>query len=244
MTEKVDDLNHYDVLHVSRDAPVEIIRGSYRTLMQQMKAHPDLGGDTGTAARINSAYAVLSDPVRRCEYDARLDVLSRIAAGFEGARATPQSAQSKSEFIDPAVQCAFCTTAHGLGRRIESDASCANCGGPLCVAANERDESIDQRAMTRIRRRLDVTFLTHWRQSRGFAGHTDDLSLDGLRLVTRQGLYLGQRIRILCPVVDAVGRITYCGQRSAGLWTENVAGVSFITSKIVRSVGGLLSRQA
>lgn len=37
--------NYYRVLHVDPDAPVEIIRSSYRTLMRRMKKHPDLGGD-------------------------------------------------------------------------------------------------------------------------------------------------------------------------------------------------------
>ena len=77
-----DDRNYYELLHVSRDAPLEIIRGSYRALMQQMKHHPDLGGDAATAAVINEAYAVLSDPERRAEYDARLDLIAQVAAGL------------------------------------------------------------------------------------------------------------------------------------------------------------------
>ena len=73
-----DSRTYYEVLHVSRDAPVEIIRGSYRTLMQRLKCHPDLGGDTATAALINEAYAVLSDTERRAAYDARLALMERI----------------------------------------------------------------------------------------------------------------------------------------------------------------------
>jgi hypothetical protein len=36
--------NYYRILHVQEDAPEEIIRTSYRTLMQRMRMHPDLGG--------------------------------------------------------------------------------------------------------------------------------------------------------------------------------------------------------
>jgi curved DNA-binding protein CbpA len=57
------------VLLVHPDAPLEIIRSSYRTLMQSLRVHPDLGGDTRQAALVNEAYAVLIDPARRAEYD-------------------------------------------------------------------------------------------------------------------------------------------------------------------------------
>jgi len=67
--------NYYAILHVSRDAAVEIIRSSYRTLMQRLKNHPDLGGDAATAALINEAYAALTDVKRRAEYDASLDAV-------------------------------------------------------------------------------------------------------------------------------------------------------------------------
>ena len=76
-----DNRDYYEVLHVNRDAPLEIIRGSYRTLMQRLKNHPDLGGDPAIAARINEAYAVLRDAERRAAYDARLDLVAQIARG-------------------------------------------------------------------------------------------------------------------------------------------------------------------
>src|SRR5690606_3216066 len=56
--------NYYRVLHVQPDAPTEIIRMSYLTLMRRLKMHPDLGGDHRKAALINEAFATLVDPVR------------------------------------------------------------------------------------------------------------------------------------------------------------------------------------
>ncbi len=35
---------------------MEIIQASYRTIMQTLKAHPDIGGDTWSAPVINEAY--------------------------------------------------------------------------------------------------------------------------------------------------------------------------------------------
>lgn len=63
---------HYDSLQVTENASPEVIRGAYRYLSK--KWHPDKNPDnTAEAARtfslINEAYAVLSDPQRRKEYD-------------------------------------------------------------------------------------------------------------------------------------------------------------------------------
>ena len=64
--------NYYRILHVQPEAPVEIIRASYRTLMGPLRQHPDRGGDHHVAALLNEAYAVLSDPARRAAYDRSL----------------------------------------------------------------------------------------------------------------------------------------------------------------------------
>ena len=64
--------NYYRILHVQPDAPREIIQSSYRTLMQKLKAHPDLGGEEWNATVINEAYQVLMDTSKRLAYDAIL----------------------------------------------------------------------------------------------------------------------------------------------------------------------------
>lgn len=61
--------NYYRVLHVQPEAPAEVIKASYRTLMTRLKVHPDLGGSHAQAAMINEAWAVLGDPERRAAYD-------------------------------------------------------------------------------------------------------------------------------------------------------------------------------
>jgi hypothetical protein len=62
---------HYDNLKVARLAPQEVIRAAYKALSQ--KYHPDKNPGDETAARImaivNTAYGILSDPVRRKEHD-------------------------------------------------------------------------------------------------------------------------------------------------------------------------------
>jgi hypothetical protein len=62
---------HYDNLKVSRHAPQEVIRAAYKALSQ--KYHPDKNPGDERAARImaivNTAYNILSDPLRRKEHD-------------------------------------------------------------------------------------------------------------------------------------------------------------------------------
>jgi hypothetical protein len=62
---------HYDNLKVARHAPQEVIRAAYKALSQ--KYHPDKNPGDERAARImaivNTAYNILSDPIRRKEHD-------------------------------------------------------------------------------------------------------------------------------------------------------------------------------
>jgi hypothetical protein len=64
--------NYYRLLQVQPDAAVEVIRGSFRALMRDLKQHPDLGGSNGNAALLNQAYETLIDPKRRADYDRSL----------------------------------------------------------------------------------------------------------------------------------------------------------------------------
>lgn len=62
---------HYDNLKVSKSAPIEVIKASYRALCN--KYHPDKNPDDLDAHKkmtiINKAYEVLSDPTKRAEHD-------------------------------------------------------------------------------------------------------------------------------------------------------------------------------
>ncbi len=66
-------MTHYDVLDLPPGSTVEVIRGRYRELARAM--HPDLGGDPQAFAAVTEAHAVLTDVVRRLDYDAKLALL-------------------------------------------------------------------------------------------------------------------------------------------------------------------------
>lgn len=241
--------NYYEVLHVSRDAPLEIIRGSYRTLMQRMKHHPDLGGDAATAALINEAYATLSNAGKRAEYDARMDVMARVADGIPDTDKDPEPFESRTEtpsytrILDWSQQCVFCETPHGHGRAIEIEAACQSCASPLSAAERHRMESEGKRAIDRIGKRLKVNYYTHWPQRRAYSGHIEDMSLNGLRLVTRRDLTEGQCIKIVSEVVHAVAQVSNTLYERRGWSRRCVAGVSFVTLRFGRSVGGFVSNR-
>ncbi|WP_319000284.1 MULTISPECIES: J domain-containing protein [Burkholderia cepacia complex] len=74
---------HYDVLRVTRDAPPEVIRAAYKALSQ--KWHPDKNSSPEAGAlmqSINDAYAVLSDPSMRADYDRTLHAADAEWPGF------------------------------------------------------------------------------------------------------------------------------------------------------------------
>ena len=60
-------MNPYTELDVPVNASLETIKQRYRTLAQMH--HPDKGGDEELFKRIKIAYEILSDPVRRKQYD-------------------------------------------------------------------------------------------------------------------------------------------------------------------------------
>jgi curved DNA-binding protein CbpA len=67
------ELDYYETLQISRKADIETIHRVFRIMA--VRFHPDNPetGDVETFLRMKRAYAVLSDPERRAEYNATLD---------------------------------------------------------------------------------------------------------------------------------------------------------------------------
>ena len=62
--------DYYEILQISPEAEKEVIEAAYRRLAR--KYHPDVNSDPHAPARmrqLNEAFEVLSDPIRRAEYD-------------------------------------------------------------------------------------------------------------------------------------------------------------------------------
>jgi DnaJ-class molecular chaperone len=73
-------MDHYAVLGVGRDAAPDEIKKAYRKLASQH--HPDKGGDTAKFQQIQEAYAVLSDPEKKAQYDNPQPQMQGFPGGF------------------------------------------------------------------------------------------------------------------------------------------------------------------
>lgn len=60
-------MDYYSILGVTKDAGPDEIKKAYRSLAS--KHHPDKGGDTKKFQEIQEAYATLSDPQKKAQYD-------------------------------------------------------------------------------------------------------------------------------------------------------------------------------
>jgi hypothetical protein len=96
---------HYDNLKVSRRAPIEVIRASYKAMAQ--KYHPDLNGGNAESQRImtllNQSYEVLSDPVKRAAHDAWILQAEAPSAPSGQATQTRSHATSQVNVPNPAI---------------------------------------------------------------------------------------------------------------------------------------------
>ena len=230
------ETNYYSVLGIDRDAGIDAVRESYRRLMQRGRNHPDLGGDTQKAALINKAYTVLSNPELRDEYDARLLILERVAQGF-----APEDPRSN---VHRMKSCAFCGQPHNYSQLDDlSDVGCSRCGSALQAAGSERLENPGQRAVQRFGKSFDIMMFTGFPQEKGIWARSEDLSLHGLRLTTRSSLQMGQRIRLISGIFDAVGDVVHCAFENRGWRSMTTAGIVFLTLRLKRQEGVFVSRQ-
>ena len=60
-------MDYYSILGINKQSSADEIKKAYKKLV--MEHHPDRGGNHDMFAKINAAYEVLKDPVKRAEYD-------------------------------------------------------------------------------------------------------------------------------------------------------------------------------
>lgn len=94
---------HYDILEISKNASDVVIRAAYKSLSQ--KYHPDKNAANRASAErvmtsINTAFDVLSDPLKRKEYDASLSEMERSTATL-GPRTQELSTQPQPIGVGP-----------------------------------------------------------------------------------------------------------------------------------------------
>ena len=247
--------NYYRLLHVQPDAPLEVIKASYRTLMRTLKNHPDLGGHVWNAALINEAYAVLSNPARREQYDRERHQLETRGGPIThspssvdpttpvGRPADPEPAESATPAGPKSTGlrvCAFCEAHNGQGHP-GGDEYCHRCGAPLRLVHLTMTDS-RRRATERIDHNTDMSYRADPSSRLQSPGRVVDLSPTGLQFLSRQRLSVGCVIKIDTPTLSAVATVT----RSTAHTTTGVfsIGVRFLTLALRRPRGTFVSTQA
>ena len=242
MTEPATD--HYRVLYVQPDAPVEVIHASWRTLMGRLRQHPDLGGSHERAVLVNEAWAVLGDTARRAAYDLQIGHGASLLPSRPGdsvsvqpvARAQPQAAVAAGR----AHHCALCQQV--FAGMLWSDSRCANCHSPLAALPEpgaQGHELLGRRGA--VRRDQSHVALVHlgW-PSTALPVRWRDLSLTGLSFYAPQAIAPGQRLRLIDSVIDGVIEVVGC--RAQGR-VFTVHG-RLLTALLLQATGVFVSAQA
>lgn len=226
--------DYYRILHVQPDAPTEVIKSSYRTMMQQLKMHPDLGGDHGDAALINEAYAVLSNPQKRAAYDDELSTGQQAHAPAPAAEQTG-SRRRRTPGGGSGQQCPFCHEEHG--KQVTPDTMCTECGSPLLRLKSVRSDADWLRALERMPREMPIRYWVAWPQEKPALGTVTDVSLSGLGFITTEGLARDQFVKLDSELLQAIGRVVHCRPADGG-WQ---VGVEFFTLRLTRTRGAFVS---
>lgn len=236
--------NYYEILHVQQDAPTEVIRATYRTMMQKMKMHPDLGGNHSCAALINDAYAVLMDPVARAKYDESLKVPQGNQASADQQPSSNTTAKKVIKKVFDLSLCAFCDLPHQLGHSVTIDSVCTRCGSALYPAEKQVLEQDGQRVIQRIEKQWPVSFYLQWPITRGYLGNSQDVSLNGIQMQSHTFLKEGQVLKLSSHMLDAVAVVVNVRNDHTILRKRWRVGLQFITLKFHRTQGTFLKINA
>lgn len=254
-------IDFYQILHVQPNAPTAVIKASYRALLREGGMHPDVGGDHMQATLLNEAFATLSDPEKRAEYDkalgrapvrpvqsARRTTAAQAAQQAGGTSQSPpdghRSASNGKTQDGDGQRCLFCCGLLGAMLADAPDAICSACGAALCAARRHQGNDSSRRAIDRLPHRMSVTFRRSGCPDVVASALTEDLSLNGMRVRTAVELTIGERLRVesqFCSAVAVVRSVATIGQPADRGW---IAGLEFLTLRLKRERGGIVSTVA
>ena len=221
--------NYYRILQVQPDAPAEIIRASYRTLMRELKQHPDLGGSTYGSSVLNEAYEVLSNPDRRAAYDKQL---------FEDY--TKRSFSADKRPLNT-VFCPFCR--RPLTRAPQPGERCQTCRVPLQSKQQADAEKPRQRTINRTKRSDRIFYYSSW-PGRGQGARMIDFSPKGLRFLCSERLSLGTVLKIRGHFFEASATVRNIREEAMDGQRVYAIGVSFLAVSYEEPRGTFLSTSA
>jgi curved DNA-binding protein CbpA len=247
--------NFYRILQVQPEAPVAIIKASYRILMTKLNAHPDRGGDHETAVLLNQAYAVLSDVQKRKKYDDML--YSRIHEGRKGSggfstfkRSGSSSGdgqnatyndwkQSRTATDNFRHNCSFCDAEFVP----QLHKYCRQCKSPLSLAkrfaSRPCDEQYGRRSVPRIAKHGVLVMFPCWPHS-GLNVQLVDLSIFGLRVLTGYPAKTGEILKFDSPFFKGIGKVVSVRANDA----QFTVHATFLTAEFVTKSGTFVAQRA
>ncbi len=235
--------DYYRILHVQPDAPVAIIKASYRTLMTKLDMHPDRGGEHERAAMINEAYAILSDQIKRNRYDESLlkleGKLSNEKRTYEAKSAQKECRNSgygnpdwqceyRNQRRSTEPRCVFCRKPHPYGDLVPLEAHCMQCRSPLAYALNIKRIHSGRRKLVRVDVYQGLDLFTQWPQKVPIRVSLKDFSPDGLQFYCDRPIELGIAIKISNTILEAIAQVVYC-RKAESVSSNFVVGARFIT---------------
>jgi len=237
--------NYYRILHVQPDAPPEVIRTSFKTLMQTLKAHPDLGGEHWNATLINEAYNVLRDPKKREVYNQELLKVLQNDGPFADKHTT--STKDVPSLRAIAHYCAFCKTPYKALPKKTPDAPqhCKTCDSPLdcehkqAQANQESDWGHAHRANERFSLGGKVKYYVYWPSEPGVA-RIADASVTGLRLLLERLLFRGQVLKIENEFLSGTAVVRHVKPLRDDTFSYSI-GVEFLDVEFTRDDGTFIS---
>ena len=248
--------DHYRLLHVQPDAPAEVIKASWRTLLGRLRQHPDLGGSTAQAAALNQAWAVLGCAAQRAAYDAGLPqraaepVAGRwakpVAQPTTGAMAPPTTAPTTGPMTEPlallagAATCPLCQ--QPVCARTRPDSRCPACHSPLARLPGtgpHGHELLGRRGAVRRDQSHVALVYVGW-PSPALPVRWRDLSLTGLSFYAPQPIPAGQTLRLIDSAIEGVVQVVGC--RAQGrVFTVHAR---LLTALLLQATGVFVSAQA
>jgi len=217
--------NYYRILQVQPDAPVEVIRSTYYTIMRKLKQHPDLGGDHWNATIINEAYQVLSDEKRRAEYDKQL---------LKSYTHKPVSDSSKKPL--QTLFCPFCK--YPLSREPAAIESCPQCNSPLKLSDSEVVGQC-RRSIERLKKSGKIKYYYDWPQQ-GHEAEIIDISPKGMRFSAQERIKKNVVLKITSPDMIAIAQVVNAYKLHKLSFRYKV-GVKFLAVKFAKQAGTFYS---
>jgi curved DNA-binding protein CbpA len=224
--------NYYRLLQVQPDAPFEVIRASYRALMRELGQHPDLGGSSSTAALLNEAYQVLSDPQRRASYDREL---------FQKYTKSTSSTGRSDKRPASSLSCPLCRQA--LGREPRPGERCSTCQAPLPSSEEWEAQKEDRRAIERAQLDKRILYYSKW-PGKAREAQMINFSAKGMKLLCPESLPPGTVLKIENPHFTATSTVTHVCEKIVGKKRLYSIGVSFAAIRFENTKGLFLDTSA